>query len=457
MLRTAIAPFIRQKSTITAGSACLGAAALFASSSSSSNTSSSTPHFCSVSECSAGVDVSDKNASLSSPKQLISIENVTNEIREYSSMIIPTLEALQRATRLISTAALIAADYQMNSFQRQHPDTIVTRILKFTSDAHDEVHQKHERELLELQNAVARLEKDLERAQHEYVNSDGDSKSNQSISERTLAKRVQKETMMSIANDLADAQETLTLLHKNGGSVNNLHQVNAIRLLDLCRKNGGVYIKVGQHLANLDLLLPEEYIQTLSSLFDDAPATTYSDVCKVVKEELGHHPDEIFDDFSQEPFASASLAQVHTAKCKSTGKKLAIKVQHAGLRETSSGDLLAMSTVVKIADRLFEDFNFMWICEELTPQLPKELNFVHEGKNAEAAAAHLAKSGLDCVVPEVIWAHTSERVLTMDFEEGFKATDVDQIEKAGMQRKDVARLISSVFNAQIFQVCILMP
>ncbi len=54
--------------------------------------------------------------------------------------------------------------------------------------------------------------------------------------------------------------------------------------------------------------------------------------------------------------ASASLAQVHTAICKETGKKLAIKVQHKGLRETSKGDLLAMSTVVMLADQLFEDF-----------------------------------------------------------------------------------------------------
>jgi aarF domain-containing kinase len=222
-------------------------------------------------------------------------------------------------------------------------------------------------------------------------------------------------------------------------------------LLDLCHTNGGVYVKVGQHLANLDLLLPEEYIQTLSSLFDDAPASTYSDVCAVVQEELGLPPEELFSDFSKAPFASASLAQVHTAKCKTTGKKLAIKVQHKGLRDTSKGDLLAMATVVQVADKLFDEFNFGWICEELTPQLPKELDFVNEGKNAEAAAAHLSKTGLDCVVPLVLWKFTSHRVLTMEFEEGFRATDVERMEKAGIKRRDVAKLISSVFNSQIFQ------
>jgi aarF domain-containing kinase len=289
----------------------------------------------------------------------------------------------------------------MNAMLRQHPDSAVTKIYKLSFESNNAEYQQHESQLHELENAVTQLEKDLERAQREYVSSGGGSKSHQSLSESTLAKREQKETMMTIANHLSAAQEALTMLHRNGGAASNLHERNAIRLLDLCRTNGGVYIKVGQHLANLDLLLPEEYIHILSSLFDDAPSTNYQDVCRVVTEDLGCSPDELFDDFSRQPFASASLAQVHTAKCKTSGKKvsrnyysinltritkpmlffiltakkLAIKIQHKGLRETSTGDLFAMSTVVRIADKLFDDFNFMWICEELTPQLPRELDF----------------------------------------------------------------------------------
>eukprot|EP00804_Cyclotella_cryptica_P010735 CCRYP_005504-RA/>CCRYP_005504-RA protein AED:0.02 eAED:0.02 QI:230/1/1/1/0.66/0.25/4/2664/549 len=405
-----------------------------------------------LTQCSTTENVSNFNLSstqLSTP--LISIESVANEIKQCCSLIVPTFEALQRAARLISTAAIMAADYRMNAMHRQYPNLAVSQLYKWTFQSSDSEYQEHESQYHELENAIARLEKDLERAQHEYVSSDRKSNGEEPILERTVSKRAQKETMLSIASDLADAQEALTLLHKNGGSANNVHQRNAVRLLNLCRTNGGVYVKVGQHLANLDLLLPEEYIQTLSSLFDDAPASTYSDVCEVVKEELGLPPEDLFNDFSTEPFASASLAQVHTAKCKTTGKKLAIKVQHKGLRDTSKGDLLAMATVVRVADKLFDEFNFGWICEELTPQLPKELDFINEGKNAEVAAAHLSKTGLDCVVPRVLWKFTNHRVLTMEFEEGFRATDVDRMEKAGIKRGDVAKLISSVFNSQIFQ------
>merc|ERR1719273_1705435 len=90
-----------------------------------------------------------------------------------------------------------------------------------------------------------------------------------------------------------------------------VHRIAAERLLKLCRENKGAYIKVGQHLANLDYLIPTEYITTLSQLFDDAPTSPYSSIRRVIRDELGRDPRDIFETFSVEPLASASLAQVH--------------------------------------------------------------------------------------------------------------------------------------------------
>lgn len=134
-------------------------------------------------------------------------------------------------------------------------------------------------------------------------------------------------------------------------------------------------------------------------------------------------------------------------------------MQHRGLRETSKGDLIALTAVVRVAEQLFDEFNLGWICDEITPQLPKELDFHNEGRNAEAASAHIQSTGLDCVVPNVLWKSatgsqqqlTSERVLTMEFEAGFPSTDVARIDQIGICRKETAKLISSVFNAQIFE------
>lgn len=355
------------------------------------------------------------------------------DIEQYFSLMLPTMEALMRASRLTTTAATMAIDYQIHFMTKKHPDSLLSKLCR---DEDEYGRQRAEYSILQLQE-------ELERAQAAYV-----------ADSNNINAAKNKEHMLSIANKLADAEDEL---EKHGNS-SSVHKRNATRLLDLCRANAGVYIKVGQHLANLDLLLPQEYIQTLSSLFDDAPVSSYKDICRVLEEDLGSPPEEIYEDFSFEPIASASLAQVHTARCKQTGKKLAIKVQHRGLRETSRGDLLALTAVVRTAEQLFDEFNLGWICDEITPQLPRELDFTNEGKNAEAASDHLRRTGLDCIVPHVLWKSatgerrlTSERVLTMEFESGFPATNVERIDSAGICRKETAKLISSVFNAQIFE------
>lgn len=324
-------------------------------------------------------------------------------------ILIPTLEAGIRALRLVWTAGLITMDYE---------------IAKYT--AGEESH------LNSLQNELERREQVLEEAQMLYA-TEGQF-SDLSPPERRARKEEQKRHMQEAAIKLAEVEEELQSAEGESAK-SKLHRKAANRLLDLCRQNGGVYIKVGQHLANLDYLIPEEYIQVLSSLFDEAPSSSYEDVCRVIEEELHERVDDLFDRFSKTPIASASLAQVHVAYDKKTGKKLAVKVQHAGLRETSVGDIYAVTKMVRFLDSWLEDFTFGWIADEIAPHLPKELDFTREGKNAERASANIAKIGLCCVVPKVIWRKTAPRVLTMEFEEGFKATDTVSIEKSGLDKK----------------------
>jgi aarF domain-containing kinase len=251
--------------------------------------------------------------------------------------------------------------------------------------------------------------------------------------------------MNQVADELARAQDAL------GSHDNPVHTKAARRLLQLCHDNKGVYIKVGQHLANLDYIVPREYIQVLSVLFDSNPQMDYETIRMVVREDFGRPLEEVFDEFDPEPIASASLAQVHVAREKKTGRKLAVKVQHCGLRETSAGDLFALVTAVRIAQAVWSNFSWGWLADEMAPQLSKELDFCNEGRNAERAAENLKSAGIDnVVIPKVVWQHTTSRVLTMHFEEGFKATDVAAIQKAGLKERDVARLISSVFASQVF-------
>ncbi|KAG7340058.1 ABC1 family-domain containing protein [Nitzschia inconspicua] len=367
------------------------------------------------------------------------------------SLWIPSLQAGIRALRLVKTTICIVWDYEVAKLERHLP---------FNSTSQEDA------EIQALEAKVEQKEKALEEAQTLYARGDNtdnnrekDESKNSRIDDlqsivtpekiRKENKRQQKIRMQQAAQELADAEAELT--SKEGQSSKRaLHRKSAQRLLQLCRDNGGVYIKVGQHLANLDYLIPSEYIDVLSSLFNDAPRSSFDDVAKVIEEDLGAPIDALFDNFDPVPIASASLAQVHVAYDKETKEKLAVKVQHRGLRETSAGDIHAVCFVVGVLDSFFRDFTFGWIADEMAPQLPKELDFTLEGRNAEKAAADMKGSGLACCIPKIFWKDSSPRVLTMKFEEGFKSTDIDAIQRAGLKKSDVAKLISSVFSSQMF-------
>ena len=100
-------------------------------------------------------------------------------------------------------------------------------------------------------------------------------------------------------------------------------------------------------------------------------------------------------------------------------KKVAIKVQHRGLRETCVGDIEACALAVRVVARIFPAFKLEWLVDEIAPHLPVELNFVNEAKNCRRAASIFADRQ-DVAVPEVVRA--SPRVLVMSFEEGVNGT-----------------------------------
>ena len=362
-----------------------------------------------------------------------------------SNLIIPTLQATSRAINLIGTVIAIVYDYEYAKIQRSmiSAKPFDGKIMLPPGLLGP---QTEEQELvMALERDVDACRKELERAQSEYTGRGDEHAAKRQVTQTDL-----RQAVRAAARNLAEAEQKLS--EQGGDMAGQTHRKAAQRLLKLCRENAGVYIKVGQHLANLDYLIPQEYIDTLSSLFDDTPVSEYKAVRKVIYEDLGSYPEDLFDSFDPKPIASASLAQVHVAYQKQSGRKLAVKVQHRGLRETSKGDILALQTMVQLLEYLFPDEfgQFSWIMDEIAPQLPKELDFHNEGRNSERAARHIQDAGIDCIVPAVHWEATSDRVLTMDFEEGFRSTDVDAIEREGMNKHDVAKLISSVFNAQAF-------
>jgi hypothetical protein len=252
---------------------------------------------------------------------------------------------------------------------------------------------------------------------------------------------------MSIENVKGDCDR---LMQAADLTYHNLHERNAQRLTIMCAQNGGLYIKLGQHLSMLDYVVPAEYQQELSHLLNATPQSSWGDVCKVVKLELGQHPHKLFDTFEKTPVASASLAQVHVAT--KDGKKYAVKVQHNALYDGAVTDMAVITKLVALIPRLFPAFDYDFLSREMNRNIPLELNFHTEAENIATVTQQLRDSIArgDVAVPTVHQELSSRRVLTMSYEEGCYVNQPDKIDEMKLDRAQIALNISKLFWEQIF-------
>ncbi|GFS71610.1 aarF domain-containing protein kinase 1 [Nephila pilipes] len=227
-----------------------------------------------------------------------------------------------------------------------------------------------------------------------------------------------------------------------------VHFRSAKKLLDLCCKNGGAFIKVGQHIGALNYLLPFEYVSTLKILHNKAPKASIEDVLCVVKEDLGQDASQLFKSFEPEPIGAASLAQVHLATLQDN-TQVAVKVQHRNVQAHAKVDMATMELLVNVVARLFPEFTFMWLAEETKRNLPLELDFINEGQNAERVGKMF--SSLPWLkVPKIYWNLSTKRVLTMEYCEGGQVDDDQYIKKHNIAPSEVSRKLGELYSQMIF-------
>uniref|UniRef100_A0A803P178 ABC1 atypical kinase-like domain-containing protein n=1 Tax=Cannabis sativa TaxID=3483 RepID=A0A803P178_CANSA len=157
-----------------------------------------------------------------------------------------------------------------------------------------------------------------------------------------------------------------------------VHLRSARKLQELCFKNGGIYIKLGQHIGQLEYLVPHEYVQTMREcMLNKCPVSSYDQVCEVFKKELGETPDKIFSEFDPVPIASASLAQVHVAQLPD-GRKVAVKVQHIHMTDTAAADQATVELIVNTLHWIFPsfDYRYSWMISSLTQYGKREPQLV---------------------------------------------------------------------------------
>lgn len=209
----------------------------------------------------------------------------------------------------------------------------------------------------------------------------------------------------------------------------------ATQLRVLLTKLGPAYIKIGQALSTRPDLVPPVYLEELTKLQDQLPPFPNEIAYQFIKEELGAPPEEVYAELSAHPIAAASLGQVYKGKLK-TGEEVAVKVQRPDLREGITIDLYILRNlaawVQKKVKRVRSDL--VGILDELGDRIFEEMDYIHEGENAERFF-QLYGHMKDVYVPKIYWEYTNRRVLTMEWINGTKLTQTEEISAQGIDAR----------------------
>jgi len=225
------------------------------------------------------------------------------------------------------------------------------------------------------------------------------------------------------------------------------HRRSAERLYSVAVRQQGLLIKTLQFLSSRPDIVPDEYIAVFSHLQDEVPPEPFDVIRQVVERELGKPVDTVFREFERTPVASASLAQVHRAVLHD-GRVVAVKVQYPGIERLVEDDLKNNALLISILNRIDKTLDFSFISEEMSRMIPRELDFINEGHNAERIAANF-EGVEDIVVPDIYWEHSTKRVLVMQFVEGIKITDREGMVRAGIDPTEVAKILLVAFSEML--------
>ncbi|GFZ47956.1 ABC1 family protein MCP2 homolog [Saitozyma sp. JCM 24511] len=227
------------------------------------------------------------------------------------------------------------------------------------------------------------------------------------------------------------------------------HLRSARRLLEALKKNSGIYVKLGQHVAAVQVL-PSEWTQTMRPLQDQCFPTPLDDIDDMLHQDFGLGLDDLFSDFDPHPIGVASLAQVHRAVDKRTGRPVAVKVQHADLQDFARVDMATVNVAINLVKYIFPEFEFGWLGEEMNQMLPLEMDFRHEAENSARCRrefSHLTgKTSL--YLPEVLWAE--RRCLVMEFIEGARVDNLRYLKDHHIDRNQVSQELSRIFSQMVY-------
>ena len=212
------------------------------------------------------------------------------------------------------------------------------------------------------------------------------------------------------------------------------------QLCELLTELGPAFVKAGQALSTRPDLVSPIVLEELSALQDHLPPFSNSMAMACIAEDLGAPVEELFTQLSEEPISAASLGQVYKGKLPD-GRAVAVKVQRPGLREQITLDLYIVRNIALWIKRYtrFVRSDLVGLVDELGTRIFEEMDYIHEAENAERFAT-LHSHNKRIAVPEIHRNLTNRRVLTMEWIEGIKLTQVKEVEALGLDPEDMINI-----------------
>lgn len=235
-----------------------------------------------------------------------------------------------------------------------------------------------------------------------------------------------------------------------GGALPAPDRKTAARFRQLLAELGPTFIKLGQLLSTRPDVLPAHWVEELEALQDACPPVPLEVIRAEIARGLGQPMEEIFAEIDERPLASASIAQVHRAVTHA-GEQVVVKVQRPGIRQQIESDLALLDYLARLLEAVIEETSLYTpsgVIEEFDRTIHEELDFTNEARNARAMAEANAGRGY-LVIPQVHAALSSATVLTLDFVEGVKLSEVTTA--GGFDLEKIARNVIEASFRQLFE------
>ena len=215
---------------------------------------------------------------------------------------------------------------------------------------------------------------------------------------------------------------------------------------------GPTFVKLGQILSTRPDIIPAAFLTEFEKLQDQVPSISFEELRTQIELEMGASVEDLFEYIDHESLAAASIAQVHRARLKS-GEEVVVKVRRPGVVKLVESDISAMMALAQLAERHVsgsELYDPVGVMREFARSIRREMDFSREGHTIEKFRDNF-KNVAWMHFPHVYWSHSSRGVLTMEYIDGIKVSDLSALENAGLDRKLIAKRGADAFLEMVLK------